>query len=207
MGLLRNSLLYGLSFAVAAYALVVYATLPLGAAVHPDMLPEFVARPVALYAHAFAASVALLLGPWQFSTRLRLKLPKLHRFIGRAYLGVGVLLGGVSGLYLALGAFGGSVARLGFATLAVAWLATGAAAFVAVRQRRIADHRRWMTRNFALAFAAVTLRLYLPIAAAVGAPYASSYAAIAWLSWVPNLVVAEWLWRRAAAPPGTRGSR
>jgi uncharacterized membrane protein len=198
--LLTNALLYLLSFAVAAYALLAYGTLPLGAVVHPEMLPDFIARPVALYMHAFAASVALLLGPWQFSARLRAKRPAVHRLMGRIYLAVGVLVGGLSGLYLAQSAFGGLPAQLGLATLAVLWLFTGAAAFVAIRKRQVAAHRRWMMRNFALTFAAVMLRLYVPVAAAAGFEFAPSYAVIAWLCWLPNLLFAEWLSKRGAVP-------
>ena len=50
-----------------------------------------------------------------------------------------------------------------------------------------------MIRNFALTFAAVALRLYLPPVFIFGLPFATSYAIIAWLCWVPNLLVAEWL--------------
>jgi hypothetical protein len=58
-----------------------------------------------------------------------------------------------------------------------------------------------MIRNFSLTFAAVTLRLYLPASLAAGLPFDTVYPAIAWLCWVPNLVVAEFLLRerRAAA--------
>ena len=42
-----------------------------------------------------------------------------------------------------------------------------------------------MVRSFALTFAAVTLRLYLPIAVfAFGFEFNSAYSAIAWLAWV-----------------------
>jgi hypothetical protein len=57
-----------------------------------------------------------------------------------------------------------------------------------------------MIRNFALTFAAVTLRLYLPPVLIVGLPFAMSYAIIAWLCWVPNLLVAEWLAKTAHNP-------
>ena len=46
-------------------------------------------------------------------------------------------------------------------------------------------------RNFALTFAAVTLRVYLPTSMALGVPFESAYPLIAWLCWVPNLLVAE----------------
>ena len=92
-----------------------------------------------------------------------------------------------------------------FALLALAWLASGLLAYVAARQRDFAAHRRWMIRNFALSFAAITLRLYLPPVFVFGLPFAPAYALIAWLCWVPNLLFAQW-WilaeRRAPVPAG-----
>jgi hypothetical protein len=67
---------------------------------------------------------------------------------------------------------------------------------VAIRGGKVAEHRKWMFRNFALTFAAVMLRVYLPLSMAARLDFASSYAAIAWLCWVPNLVFAEWWLRR-----------
>ena len=49
-----------------------------------------------------------------------------------------------------------------------------------------------MIRNFALSLAAVTLRLYLPASAVAGVPFEDFYPAVAWLCWVPNLILAEW---------------
>jgi uncharacterized membrane protein len=188
-----------LSLGVAAYAVGVYSLFPVGAAVHPDMRPGFEAQRAAVYTHVFAAAFALALGPFQFSTRLRARNLALHRWLGRLYLGIGVLVGGIAGLYMALHAFGGAVARAGFASLALAWLYTGLRAYLAILGRDIAAHRRWMVRNFALAFAAVTLRLWVPASFAAGLEFAPAYAVIAWLCWVPNLVIAERLFNRAPA--------
>jgi len=182
-----------LSLGVAAYAVIGYAVMPLGALVHPDMKSGFVAHPLGVYLHVFAAAVALLLGPFQFSDRLRQARIRIHRWMGRIYLGVGVLLGGLSGLYISQFAFGGMAARLGFAALAVCWLYTGVRAFLAIRRKAIDEHRKWMIRNFALAFAAVMLRLYLPASVIAGFEFAVAYPVIAWLCWLPNLLVAEWV--------------
>jgi hypothetical protein len=54
-----------------------------------------------------------------------------------------------------------------------------------------------MIRSFALTLAAVTLRIYLPLAMIAGLDFATAYPVIAWLSWMPNLVVAQLLVRRA----------
>ena len=189
-------LLIFLSLGVAAYAVVVYALLPLGGQVHPDMRAVFQAHPVGIYAHVFAAALTLAIGPFQFSSRLRARRPALHRGLGRVYLGVGVLVGGVAGLFMAVRAFGGWPSQLGFGLLAVGWLYTGLRAYLAIRAGQVAVHRRWMVRNFALSFAAVTLRLYLPGSMVSGLPFELAYPVIAWLCWVPNVVVAEWLLRR-----------
>jgi hypothetical protein len=63
-------------------------------------------------------------------------------------------------------------------------------------------HRAWMLRNYSLTFAAVTLRIYLPLAAAVlHFDFIPAYRVISWLCWVPNLIVAEILARRALKNP------
>lgn len=188
-----------LSLAVAAYAGLAYSLAEPGKLVHPDMRAAFLEHADAIRVHAFAAIAALALGPWQFSAALRARRPRLHRLMGRAYLAVGVGVGGLSGLYLAQFAYGGTPAHLGFTLLALAWLYSGWRAYTAIRGGDIGAHRAWMTRNFALTFAAVTLRLYLPVAMIAGLPMAASYAAIAWLCWVPNLAFAHWLTRRRRA--------
>ncbi len=194
-----------LSLGVVIYALVASALWPLGAAVHPSMRAAFAQQAPVVYAHVFGAAVALALGPLQFWGRLRQQRPALHRALGRIYLGLGVGLGGLAGLFLAAQAAGGMAARLGFAALALAWLYTGVHALGAAQARDFAMHRRWMTRNFALTFAAVTLRLWLPASAVAGLPFETAYPWVAWLCWLPNLVVAEVvLRRRHAATIGVR---
>jgi len=185
-------LLYFLTFGVAGYAAFVYGVLPLGSLVHPDMKANFLAHSGGIYTHAFASILALVIGPFQFTERLRNKHKNLHRWMGRIYLAVGVLVGGLAGLYMAQYAYGGPLARLGFAALALTWLYTGVRAYFAIRLGAIDEHRKWMVRNFSLTLAAVTLRIYLPLSMAAGIDFSTAYAVIAWLCWLPNLAFAEW---------------
>ena len=190
-----------LSAAVVAYAIVVYGFMPLGAMVDADMRAVLESHRIGIYAHVFASAIALALGPLQFFTRLRNRHISLHRWTGRIYLGMGVLIGGLAGLYMSFHSSGGIVARSGFAFLAIAWLYSGLRAYLAIRAGKVAEHRRWMIRNFALTFAAVTLRLYLPTSMVAGFDSGIAYQAIAWLCWVPNLVASELLFNR---PHGAR---
>ena len=102
---------------------------------------------------------------------------------------------------------GGLPAHVGFGLLAVLWLLATGQAYRSIRAGDQGAHRRWMTRSYALTFAAVTLRIYLPVSLAVGVPFEPAYQTIVWLCWVPNLVIAEWLILRlpAVAPVTERG--
>ena len=52
-----------------------------------------------LFIHITTSIVALVIGPFTLSTKFRDRNINRHRIVGRIYM-VGILLGGVSGLYL-----------------------------------------------------------------------------------------------------------
>lgn len=146
-----------------------------------------------LMTHIIASMLAILIGPFQFLLGLRKgRLLKIHRWLGRTYL-LSILSGGLSGLYMAQFAYGGIVSRFGFSTLAVLWLYSGYRAYRHIRNKDIEEHRRWMIRNYALTCAGVILRIWVPVSSAMGVDFTTAYPAIAWLCWVPNLLVAQWI--------------
>ncbi|MNH34448.1 hypothetical protein D3C79_950460 [compost metagenome] len=71
-------------------------------------------------------------------------------------------------------------------------------ALVHIKKRNIQGHQKWMLRNYALTFAAVTLRIWLPLFTVLFGfdHFQYSYAVIAWLCWVPNFIVMEWYIQR-----------
>ncbi len=181
---------------VGAYAVVLVAS---GFRLVPaEIAGNAFPTPLGLRLHIVAAGVALLVGPFQFAAGLRRRLPRLHRGLGRVYL-LACAVGGASGGAIALFSTGGPVAGAGFLGLAVGWLLTGFLGFRAIRAGDVATHRRWMTRSFALTYAAVMLRLYLPVSGLLGVEFDAAYPVIAWLCWLPNLVVAQLLIARSAA--------
>ncbi len=145
-----------------------------------------------LFTHITTSIVALVIGPFTLSTKFRERNINRHRIMGRIYM-VGILLGGLSGLYLSFYATGGLVAKLGFGLLSVLWLTSAYEALHRVKNKKIKEHRNWMIRNYALTFAAVTLRIWLPLFIVLFGieHFELSYAIIAWLAWVLNLIVAE----------------
>jgi uncharacterized membrane protein len=157
--------------------------------------------------HVAGSALALLLGPFQFSKKL-LARKKVHRTIGILYM-LGILIGGVSGLYVSAYALGGIVSQIGFTCLDLAWLFTTYMGYKRIREQKVAEHKQWMMRSFALTFAGVTLRIWLVVLAflfidvsqlnnptSVPADFLSVYRWCAWMCWVPNLLLAEILIRR-----------
>jgi uncharacterized membrane protein len=147
-----------------------------------------------LLLHIGGMMVAAAIGPFQFRQSFRDRHRDIHRLMGRIYL-TGALVGGLGGLYMAQYAASGTVAHVGFTLLALGVLGSSAMAFLAIRRVDIETHREWMTRSFALILAAVTLRLYLPFLESAFGEY-DGYAVVAWLAWVPNILIAEAIIRR-----------
>lgn len=174
---------------ISLYAFAFFLVPAFGAG---EIKARFLAAPLAGYSHVLGGAVALLIGPFQFSARLRARRLSVHRWAGRVYL-LAVLASGLAGLYLATVALGGPSARVGFGMLAVLWLFSGAMAYVSIRSGRRSQHRRWMMRNYALTYAAVMLRILIPSYAAAGYGFELSYPVIAWACWVPNLIFVEWV--------------
>lgn len=190
-------LLVGLSVPIALYGLAF--------AFSPTLNPEFHERlmgmPWYASAHFLGGGVALLVGGFQFSAWLRRRRPALHRWTGRVYLGA-VLVGGVGGFGIAAIAHGGGPTQAAFTLLAVLWLYSAARAYGAIRGGDVDEHRRWMIRSFALTFGAVTLRIELGLLTGLlGWSFDEAYVTVAWLSWVGNLVAAEW-WLLQRSKPG-----
>ena len=153
------------------------------------------------YLHIYFGGITLLSGLTQFMKKLRSRRLQLHRILGKVYV-LSVIISGIAGLYIAFYATGGIVASLGFGALAVFWLATTLTAYFYIRRKQIEIHRNWMLRSYALAFAAVTLRIYLPsFTMGLNWDFIPSYQAISWLCWVPNLIVAEIIIRRIWGTP------
>jgi|SRR5690606_25570245 len=201
---LRHRLVLGvvglLSLGVVGYAAVVYFGLDPSTS-RVGLREDIPWHHAVLMGHILTASVALALGPLQLSHRLRAR-PRVHRWVGRGYLFVGVFPSVVFGVPAALLSTGGPWAAAGLLVGDVAWGVTGVVAYRAARQRRYRDHGRWMTWNVALTFAAVTFRVWLPLLVLAQVPlldgiyggdfdalFAVAYTATCWLAFLPNVAV------------------
>lgn len=168
----------------------------------PDLAESFKARPWGIYPHVIVGMLALAIGPLQFHPRVQANV-RLHHRLGISYVVIAVLVG-IVGMYMAIYSFGGMITHLGFGLLGFLVLVTTMLAYRSVLAQRYAVHREWMIRSYALMFAAPTLRLWLPLLIiAYQGEFRPAYLWVAWVSWVPNIIFAEWYIRRTRGRPVT----
>jgi uncharacterized membrane protein len=189
--------------ALACVCIVVYASryLTFNPEVYfPQQREPYLKHEFALGVHVLSGILALLIGPVQFVRRLRRRFVRVHRFMGATYVASATALG-VSGLILAPTAYTGLVASAGFTLLDLAMLFTTWTALRMIFAGRYGEHRRWMIRSFSLIMAGVMLRVWSPLydglaaAGIVDFSFETAYPGIAWLCWVPNLLLAIWFTR------------
>ena len=196
------------------HALVfVFGTTPGNTTAGGELLAQQKARMFATsvvgYAHTLGGAFASVIGPFQFLASFRRRFPSWHVWAGRVYLTC-VGASALAGLYLAPNSNARNTLGIAFIALALAWLYTGWNAYSSIRRRNVQAHRRWMIRNYALTFAAVTLRIEIPLLVMVGMSGQTALDIIGWGCWVPNLLLVEYVMRRqrrhdgalAVTPPG-----
>lgn len=144
------------------------------------------------YTHIVLGGVALLSGWSQFSSSIRARHLQLHRNLGKLYVAC-VLLSSVAGIYIGFFATGGVVAAAGFICLGLVWFSSTLFAYRSVLRKDTDTHEKLMMYSYGACFAAVTLRIWLPILSLLFEDFNRAYRIVAWLCWVPNILVAHWL--------------
>lgn len=153
----------------------------------------YVSHEAWIIGHIAFMMLPALLGPTQFLRAFRDKFPRAHRIAGRVYI-IGAIAGAIAGLYMSRYSASGAASGWGFALLGFGVLVTTGTALYMILNGKVQQHREWMTRSYALIFAAVTLRLYVAPMEAIFGEH-TGYALTAWVCWIPNLIIAEFIIR------------
>ncbi|MFE0028442.1 DUF2306 domain-containing protein [Amycolatopsis sp. NPDC059021] len=167
-----------------------------------------------LIAHIATGTIALVTVCLQVSSWLRRRHPRVHRLSGRLYVFAGI--GPSAVLSLAVMPFGilTGLSAVGSSLWAVLTLGVTTAGYVAARQRRWADHRRFMLYSFGLATSILTGRaLFTGAWYAVAPIFPDSETTVLtiaqfagfWLNWIVNIAVVAWWLRRSGRKAGLPG--
>ncbi len=192
-----------LSF-VPVVAGVVRLTSLAGGANGGGITPEnarFMAMPAPVVLHIVCASLFCVLGALQFDAALRQRFPRWHRIAGRVAALCGIVAA-CTGLWMTA-AYAIPAELQGpllYGVRMAVGLAMTLAVVVSVRavfQRRIAQHRAWMVRAYALGQGAGTqVLILLPVTLMAGAPTFIFRDVLMASAWALNVAFAEWLIRR-----------
>ena len=120
--------------------------------------------------------------------------------VGKMYIIIIVFLSGPAGFIMALYANGGIPSQVAFSILCILWIFFTAKAWIEIRKGNYINHGNYMLRSYALTISALTLRAWKFIIVMIFHPHPmDGYMIVAWLGWVPNLLIAEWLIKRRLA--------
>lgn len=152
---------------------------------------------IAFYIHVFTSMFVLAAGFTQFSPAILSRYKTIHRTMGKCYIGIVLFVSGPASFIMALLANGGIPSRIAFTSLSLLWMYSTARAWKMVMIKQYELHRDWMYRSYALTLSAITLRgwKWLLIALFHLRPL-DAYRIVAWMGFVPNLLVAEWIIRK-----------
>jgi len=155
---------------------------------------------LAFYTHIFSSLFVLFSGAFLFSNYILKHYTILHRWFGKTYVAMLLLLSAPSGLVMAFYANGGIPAKLSFLILTPLWWYFTYQGYQTARKRQFADHRKWMMRSYALTLSAVSLRIYQMLGGFLFyIDPVVQYIVVSWISWIGNLLIVEYLiYRRAA---------
>ncbi len=149
---------------------------------------------IAFWIHVFSSILVLMAGFTQFSASFRKKYKSLHKKLGYLYVINILIVTGPSSLLMGFYANGGLSSRIAFVLLAILWMYFTAMALYKAIKKDFNAHRIFMIRSFALTLSAITLRIWKVIfAATLDIGPMDRYRMIAWLGWVLNLIIAEYI--------------
>ena len=123
---------------------------------YPNSHDRFWDERYILVPHIVFGLIALLAGPFQFSSRFRQRNLALHRLLGKVYV-VSVLIAAPLGFILTLKR--PPLLEFAVGVQASLWFLTTIVAFVTARNRQINHHRQWMVRSYAVTFFFVSDRV------------------------------------------------
>jgi uncharacterized membrane protein len=164
---------------------------------------RFAAHPVLTFLHILPGGTFILLAPLQFSSRVRSRHIRFHRWLGRGLV-IAALISGLTALYFGLLIpFGGLGEGTAIAVFGGLFLAAVSRAFVAIRRHQAARHREWMIRAFAIALAISVIRLIAAVLDIALTPAGfrpdEIFVLSLWSGWIVTLGAAE-LWIRYTRP-------
>jgi uncharacterized membrane protein len=165
----------------------------------------FAHHPVLTLIHIVPGLLFMLLGPLQFSSTIRARHLRWHRWSGRIFVVYGFVIG-ISALIMSFGmpAIGGVNQAAATTLFGSYFLVALARAFWLIRRREVALHREWMIRAFSIGLAVATVRpivgIFFATSRLSGLTPREFFGIAFWIGFTLHLMAAE-AWIHATQSP------
>lgn len=164
---------------------------------HPDTIDYgYSKNPKLTLLHIIPGLLFLLLGAMQFIKALRNHFIKFHRFSGKIYLLLGVLVG-ITALIMGIKIkFGGVIESSAVVVFTIWFLYCLVIAYIKIRKRNFIEHREWMIRAYSIGIAVATMRPVIGLFFAfTNIRFQDFFGSVFWIAFILHAIVAE-LWIR-----------
>ncbi|HKO54520.1 MAG TPA: DUF2306 domain-containing protein [Thermoanaerobaculia bacterium] len=163
------------------------------------------AHRLATFLHIVPGALFLVLAPLQFSTRIRTRHLRFHRWSGRLLVILALPMVAAGFYFGVLMPYAGVREAIVIASVATLFIASLTRAVIAIRRRDVARHREWMLRAFALAIGISVVRLVAAVVDTTLTPAGYDLRGMFVLSlaggWALSSAAAEaWIARSASVP-------
>jgi hypothetical protein len=155
---------------------------------------HFAAKSALILLHLIPSLLFVLLVPLQFAASLRRRYPRLHRWIGRVTMMLGIVIG-LSALVLSAHPVGGLTEATATILFGCFFLFCLAKAWWHIRNMRVELHREWVTRMVAIALGVATTRpimaVFFATSRLTGLTPAQFFGPAMWLGLVSTYLAGE----------------
>ncbi len=156
----------------------------------------FARHPILTLVHIVPGMLFMILGPLQFSSTIRARHLRWHRWSGRVLVICGLVIGATA-LVMSFGmpAIGGVNQAAATTLFGTFFLFALCKAFWHIRRREIALHREWMIRAFSVGLAVATIRpivgVFFATSPLTGLTPREFFGIAFWIGFVLHLIAAE----------------
>ncbi|WP_144282000.1 DUF2306 domain-containing protein [Chryseobacterium echinoideorum] len=156
----------------------------------------YVQNPVLTFLHILPGCFFMLSGAWQFIRPIRNRLIHVHRWNGRIYIVLGLVIG-ITGIAMGIKlSFGGMAEASASIVFGLFFLYALLKAYWCIRRKQFTLHREWMIRAYSIGLAVATIRpltgLFFSFTAI---PFHTFFGISFWIAFILNVGIAE-IWIR-----------
>jgi len=171
-----------------------------GSEIVAEMIPKQFEWPLQNMLHRLGGTLYMVMGVLQFSKSFRARRPKVHRWVGRAFILLSFTAAISGGTMAYTHGMAGTLELVPSVVFGALMIVFTVKAYLSARRREFAQHREWMIRSFSVGLGVGTIRvLYMVGIMTTSLTPIQLIGVTFWSGWLLTLAIGEW-WIRQTRP-------